>query len=78
MVWGGNIDKRTGKLVEWTVHDENGDEGMSNTYSGYKAVAVYRQRVKTTYNNPNGRGGYRTVRQVIRQSQKKKITSNRL
>ena len=69
MVWGGEIN-RNGRFVEWQTWSEDGESGKSNAYSGYKAVEKYRQRVRTTYNNPNGRGGYKTVRTIIRKSKK--------
>lgn len=51
MAWGGEINKRTGQLEPWTVHnmDENGNdiEGVSNSYSGYKTVGMYKARVRS-------------------------------
>ena len=73
MVWGGNVRWRNGRkeFQQWGVHDEDGNEVEGNYHAWFKTVASYRQRVKTTYNNPNGRGGYRTKREVIRQSQQR-------
>ena len=72
MVWGGEIG-RDGKLHQWETWSEDGESGRANSYSGYKAVAVYKERVKTTYNNPNGKGGYKAVRKVIRRSKQKPL-----
>ena len=72
MVWGGEITKK-GDFVEWQTWSPDGESGESNSISGYKTVGVYRQRVKTTFNNPNGRGGYKTKREVLRKSKVKKV-----
>ena len=72
MVWGGEITKN-GDFVEWQTWSPDGESGESNSISGYKTVGVYRQRVKTTFNNPNGRGGYKTKREVLRKSKVKKV-----
>lgn len=75
-VWGGSINRRTGKMDTWTtsVWDDNGDiiSEVSNSYNGYKAVGTYKMRTRTTYNNPNGRGGYKTKHEIIRRSTVKK------
>lgn len=72
MVWGGEVDKKTGKVVPWTTNefDDNANPipGHSNSYSGYKTVGKYKVRVRETYNNPNGKGGYKTKREIIRRS----------
>ena len=72
MSWGGNIG-RNGQFQQWGVHDGNGDEVEGNYHSWYKTVGVYKQRVKTTYNNPNGRGGYKIKREILRRSTIKPI-----
>ena len=76
MAWGGEIN-RHGEFVPWTVHvmDDYGNEleGVSNSYSGYKTTGIYYERMKVTFNTPNGRGGYKTVRQVMRRSTVKPV-----
>lgn len=73
MVWGGEINKKTGEIVPWRTHewdDETNEEleGHTNSYSGYKTVAQYKVRVRTLYNIPNGRGGWKMKREIIRRS----------
>lgn len=71
MVWGDEIHR--GQRVPIQTWSESGESGRSNVYSGYKATGVYRIRTKTTYNNTNGRGGYRVKREIIRKSSVKSL-----
>lgn len=75
IVWGGNVRWRDGKreFQQWGVHDESGDEVEGNYHSWYKTVGQYYVRTKRTYNNPNGRGGYRVKYETIRKSTVKPI-----
>ena len=66
MVWGGEM--HNGVLRPWKTWSPDGEGGASNSYSGYKTTGVWKERVKTTYNNPNGRGGYKVVHKTIRKS----------
>lgn len=66
MVWGGEM--KNGSLQMWETWSPDGGSGKHNSYSGYKTVGSYRERVETTYNNPNGKGGYTARRRVIRRS----------
>lgn len=75
MVWGGEM--KNGVLQPWETWSEDGESGYRNSYSGYKAVGEYKARVKTTYNNPNGKGGYKTIRETLQQSTVKPL-NNRL
>lgn len=68
MVWGGNINRRTGEFQPWETWSEDGESGHTNSYSGYKATGIYRVRTKVTFDNPDGRGGYKPVYETIRQS----------
>ena len=72
MSWGGNMSARYG-FQQWGVRDGDGNEVEGNYHSWYKTTGVYKERVKTTYNNPNGKGGYRTKREIIRKSTIKEI-----
>ena len=78
MVWGGEMNRKTGQIEPYKTwvspyDEEEGREGKSNSYSGYKTVGMYRVRVKTTYNNkyPNGRSY--TKHEIIRKSKVKKV-----
>lgn len=78
MVWGGERNRKTGQIEPYTTwvspYDEGeGKVGRSNSYSGYKAVGKYRVRTKTTYNNKDERGLYRTKREIIRKSKVKRV-----
>lgn len=72
--WGGEVNKKTGNIDPWTVHnfDDDGNEveGKANSYSGHKATGKYIVRTKTTYNNPNPRrdGTYITKYETLRKS----------
>lgn len=70
MVWGEEYVRRNGRRerVPIQTFSEDGESGLTNSYSGVKATGAYKVRVRTTYNNPNGRGGYKTERQTIRKS----------
>lgn len=72
MVWGGELD-RNGRFVQWQTWSEDGESGQPNSYSGYKTVAVYMERVKTRFVYDEERDRYKTVRTVIRRSTKKKV-----
>lgn len=73
MVWGGETNKRTGEVNKWQTWSEDGESGKSNSYSGYKTVAVWRERVYTHYEPRENGKGYRAVREVLRRSTKKKV-----
>lgn len=78
VAWGGEINKRTGQFTPWTVttfYDDGTEREASNTYSGYKTVGQWIERTRTPYNNPNGRGGYMTKREVIRKSTVRPVNS---
>ena len=76
MVWGGEINKKTGKKEMWQTWSEDGESGHSNSISGAKQVGSYKVRVKTTfepyYNKIYGTTTYRQVKTIIRQSEVKK------
>lgn len=72
--WGEEYNSGKRKFEPLQTWSEDGESGRSNTYSGYKSTSMYRVRVKTTYNNPDGKGGYRTKTEVIRRSTKKPIS----
>ena len=74
MVWGGDIDKKTGKLRMWQTWSEDGESGHTNSMAGAKAVGAYKVRIKTTqepYQTKSGDTRYRTVRKVLRKSKVK-------
>ena len=78
MVWGGERNRKTGQIEPYKTwvspeDEDNGKEGKSNSYSGYKAVSQYMRRIKKTYNNklPNGRSV--TKNEVIRKSKVRKV-----
>ena len=66
MVYGGEM--RNGSLRPWQTWSEDGESGHSNSYSGYKATGAYRVRIRTTFNNLDDRGRYRTKHEIIRRS----------
>lgn len=70
MVWGGNVRWVNGRkeFQKWGVTDEDGNEVEGDYHSWYKTTGYYYVRTRTTYNTPNGRGGYRMQRERIRQS----------
>lgn len=77
MVWGGERD-RAGNIQPYTTwvspYDEaEGRTGKSNSYSGYKAVSQWRERVRTVYNHklPNGR--VVPKHETIRRSKRRKV-----
>lgn len=76
MVWGGEINKKTGKFLPWQTWSEDGESGYSNSMVGAKAVGSYKVRIKVTqepyYNRHYEQTMYRTVRKTIRQSKVKR------
>lgn len=76
MVWGGEIDKKTGKLRMWKTWSEDGESGHTNSLAGFKAVGNYKVRIKTTqepyYSKYHETTMYRTVRKTLRMSKVKK------
>ena len=71
MVWGGELNTRTGNIEPYLTHemDDLGNmiDGYSNSISGYRTTGSYRVRVRTTYNNYDGTR-YRTRREELRRS----------
>ena len=77
MVWGGEVG-RDGEVHPWETwvspsDMDAGERGHSNSYSGYKATSYYKKRTRVTFNTPNGRGGYKTVRETVRKSTTKPL-----
>lgn len=73
MVWGGERNRRTGIIEPYQTWSEDGESGAENSYSGYKNVGRYIVRRKVTFNNPNGRGGYKPKTEIIKRSTVKKM-----
>lgn len=73
-VWGGEVNKKTGKVEPWTTwvspYDEaEGKVGKSNTHSGYKTTGQYIVRIKTTWKGTQtSNGGWRPKHEIIRKS----------
>lgn len=76
-VWGYEVNERTGKRSLIQTWSEDGESGLTNTYSGYKQVSKYRVRKRTTtywddnykkYGYYGPKGGYRTKIDVVRKS----------
>ena len=76
MVWGGEINSKTGKLNMWKTWSEDGESGHTNSISGARAVGSYKVRIKTTYepyyNKYHETTMYRQVKETIRKSEVKK------
>lgn len=73
MVWGGEVNKKTGKIEPWQTWSEDGKSGATNSYSGWKTTGQYKVRRKVTFNNPNGKGGYKTKYETLRKSTVKPV-----
>lgn len=83
MVAGDNWVRRNGRMVREPLQtwSEDGESGLTNSYSGYKSTETWIERVETTYNNPVQRIGYdrkpytvyRPKRRVIRRSTKRPL-----
>lgn len=76
MVWGedwiGSGRNRRRVPMESVETDEV--PAKTNSRIGYRAVSVYKQRVRTTYDNIDPRtGGYKPKREIIRKSSVKKL-----
>lgn len=69
MVWGGEINPKTGKLRKWQTWSEDGESGHTDTHVGWKTSTMWMERVKTTF-TPNGR-----KKETIRKSTVKKVTA---
>lgn len=68
---GSGGDKRR---VPMTTSALDGVPELSNSYVGYKTTGVYKQRVKTTYNNWNEKKQrYEVKREIVRKSKVKNV-----
>ena len=80
--WGGEVNKKTGKVEPWTTWVSPEDEkagvvGKTNTHSGYNVTGQYIARVKTTWRGRKlTNGAWQTTKEVIRQSAVKPIDPN--
>ncbi|MBR2680385.1 MAG: hypothetical protein IKE23_06485 [Exiguobacterium sp.] len=80
MVAGDEWIRRDGRIVREPIQtwSEDGESGLTNSYSGYKSTEKWIERVETTFNNPVTRRGYDgepytayvTKRRVLRRSTK--------
>lgn len=70
-VWGEEVHQ--GRRVPVQSWSEDGESGHTNSYVGYRTAGVRYRRIKTTFNNPDGKGGYKTIREVIAESTERRI-----
>ena len=71
--WGYEYNSHKKEFVPMTTWSLDGESGKANTYSGYKAVSRYKVRVKTTFNNKDSNGRYRTKHEIVRRSKRVKV-----
>lgn len=70
-VWGGEINKKTGKKEMWQTWSEDGNSGHQNSYSGYKTVSqriVRRKRVSVKTTRKDGTIYYKPTYSTLRVS----------
>lgn len=65
-VWGGEM--HNGKLSLWKTWSEDGESGQANSHAYWEEVGLYKIRQRVTFNNPDGRGGWKTKYETIRRS----------
>lgn len=77
MVWGGELNKRTGQIESYTTYefDSNANPiaGYKNSYSGYRTTAEWYERVKEVYGFDEKRGRGTVTRTVLRRSTKRPV-----
>ena len=68
MVWGGERNRRTGKIDEYETWTADGSKGHTNSYSGYKAVGKQRVRTISYARKAVGEKGYGNRYKTIKKS----------
>ena len=68
IVWGGERNRRTGKIEPYETWEADGGAGHQNSYSGYKSVGKYKIRTISYARSAVGEKGYGTVSKIIKKS----------